>query len=192
MLNRIKELELTLENCEIVSIPGKYIGDFCVRDIRKEVSRCAVNAIIERDLCYDFFCDIHPDANWGGAFDRLMQWPDITQIDFSLVTDDVWFGLEEENDGNSQKYHFTLAWGGDDSESNPRQKTVLSAPGWLFIGVNDKSREEFVASLGDDIDKGEYADFLSEWYEVGDADWEYARGQHIWAAENWKEKEDER
>ena len=40
---RLKYIELTLENCEVVTIDGKYIGDFLVDDISTSISRLACN-----------------------------------------------------------------------------------------------------------------------------------------------------
>lgn len=180
-MNRISKLVLTLENCDQIEIDGKYIGNFCVKDIRMDVSRVAMNAVVENQVCHYFFCEIHKDANkeehdvnFGSRrpFDRLVRWQDITQIDFTLVTDDVWLGAEEATDANSKKYHFLLEWedrGDVYCENNPRQKSYVSEQGWFYIEVSDRSTEEFREWLTDDVDGQDYCDFTSEMYDIGDA-----------------------
>ena len=95
MNSRLLELKFQLENCDWITIPGKYIGSFCVTDIKKCISRQASNYIGEYDVAESIIIEIHKDANtfhkqfgeiqnYGHTkFKRLMEWNDITGIEFS-------------------------------------------------------------------------------------------------------------
>ena len=60
---RLKEIELQFENCEYVTINGKYVGEFLVDDIKKSFSRLGCNSIDEIDECAKFMIEFSDDAN---------------------------------------------------------------------------------------------------------------------------------
>ena len=72
---RIKYIELTLENCEVVTIDGKYIGDFLVDDISTSISRLACNWVGKVDWAGLVAIEIHKDA--------------ITHDDIVVIHDDL-------------------------------------------------------------------------------------------------------
>lgn len=41
----IHHIELTFENCEVIKIPGKYIGEFCIDNIHTKIERVAIIGI---------------------------------------------------------------------------------------------------------------------------------------------------
>lgn len=192
-MGRIDKLTLVLENCDVIEIPGKYIGGFRCADLRNSVERVAMNAIADMATCHDFFCEIHKDANaadvyhsFGGTlpFERLTQDGYITNIEFSIVDDAVWYGVKEKNQFNSKDYAFRLYWPGD-GENNVRQKSFISKDGWLYIGVNDESYEEFSGKLNG-INSWEYGETVAKFYDIGDERYEIGRNLFQGAMELWE------
>ena len=91
--SKLKEIKFILENCDWITIPGNYIGSFCVTDIKKYIARKAMNYIGEYEVAESFMIEIHSEAdrfhkqfgqiqNVGHTkFKRLMDWKDITNIE---------------------------------------------------------------------------------------------------------------
>ncbi len=196
-MSRIKEITFTFENCEMITIPGKYIGSFCVDDVRKSVERVAMNAICEMDVCHSFCVEIHKDANVEyracghesnpvRKFDRFLEWNDITQIEFSLVSDETYFELEQcdasvpEDAGWEKKFSYFLDWGGGVGGEcvNPYQKTVISGGGWLYIVVDkNHSMEDFFPE--EEINDPSYMQAEEEFLDIGDENWSVGRDCRI-------------
>ena len=184
MLNRLKEATFVLENTEQITIPGRYFGQFHIGDIHKEISRIALNAIEEMDVAYEFGCEIHADGNKGtadesfhrdSAFERLTAWHDICSVEFTLVTDEVWFGLEEETGENSKKYDYFIHWDRNDCYyNNAWQREHISKNGWLYIRVDGGSGDakDIFSEL---IDEPSYAEASEEAYDIGDICYAEAR-----------------
>ena len=100
---KLKYITFGLENCDQITIEGKYVGDFVVQDIKTEIKRIACNAIDRIDSVDTFAVEIHKDANkeryqfnqtdyedWKQmTFDRLNQYHDITSIEFELYDDNT-------------------------------------------------------------------------------------------------------
>ena len=90
---KLKNITFTFENCEMITIDGKYIGSFLVDEIKTSIQRVACNAIIQMDIAKVIAIEIHKDANkytntFGRklmAFDRFLEYDDITSIEFELV-----------------------------------------------------------------------------------------------------------
>ena len=94
---RLKNITFVFENCDTITIDGKYIGDFLVADLKTEIRRIACNAIERMDIAGTIAIEIHKDANkeyyqFGQnqyekfktkVFDRLAD-NDITSIEFEL------------------------------------------------------------------------------------------------------------
>ena len=103
---KLKEISFVMENCEAITISGKYIGHFIVDKIEKGIYRLASNHIGKTKTANRIVIEIHKNANredyvFGSenlgkqfTFDRLKQ-GDITQIEFIL----------EDEEGN-EKFHF--------------------------------------------------------------------------------------
>ena len=60
---KIKEITFTFENCDQITIEGKYIGEFLVADIHTSIERIACNAIEKIDRADVISIEIHSDAN---------------------------------------------------------------------------------------------------------------------------------
>lgn len=61
-MSKLKQITLVLENCDAVTFDGKYIADFEVSDIQKDISRLGSNTIEETTNCKMFFIEISKSA----------------------------------------------------------------------------------------------------------------------------------
>lgn len=143
---KLKNIEFTFENCEVINIDGKYIGDFLVDDITTSIQRVC-NSIMKFDVAHTIAIEIHKDANKEHyilgqthiaefkqtVFDRLSACDDITSIEFTL---------EEWCDGELKDttYSYYVDWTGDSEYSNEAQVTYQSKAGHLYILIKDKAR----------------------------------------------------
>ena len=171
---KLKEITFILENCDSITIDGKYVGDFLVEDIRTSVSRIACNAINKMDIAYTFAIEIHKDANkerypFGFiedkelTFNRLVAYDDITSIDFKLIEDYV----EEGQEPIIEHYHYYIHWTGESDYVNESQKSYISNVGNLYIVIADgKNIEDFFDKEA--IDDEEEMDFHCSMCDIGD------------------------
>ena len=175
----IRNLELVLENCEVVKIDGKYIGDFYAGDIRKEIARMACNYIGMEEICHSFYVEIHADANkkyapfgdqeWETkAFERLLQYNDITAITVRLY--DQYDEDAKTDESKDTVCHYLIHWVGDDDYENPAQKSKVAKTGWFYLVVDEKRELEDVFS-SEMVDDEEYADFHASMMDIGDKYW---------------------
>ena len=170
----LKRITFVLENCDCITIDGKYIGDFLVEDIRTSIQRIACNAINKMDVAHTFAIEIHKDANkvrhlFGCeedkelTFDRFTSYNDITQIELELTNDYV----EEGQEPIVEHYHYYIHWVGDDDYVNEAQKSYISNVGNLYIVVADgKNIEDFFYK--EQIDNHDHMDFVCSMYDIGD------------------------
>lgn len=175
---RLKSITFILENCDYVTIDGKYIGDFIVEDIDTSVRRIACNAICKMVSASIIAIEIHKDANkkrnqFGCfvapegfsqmTFDTLSMYNDITEIKFELED-------EYHPDEPVESYEYYTDWTGDSDYTNEAQKTYISKDGNLYIVIADgKQIEDFFDK--EDIDDKDYMDFHFSMYDVGDANY---------------------
>lgn len=167
---KLKYITFCFENCDRITIDGKYIGDFVVKDIKTEIRRITTNAIDRIDIADTFAIEIHKDANkeryqfgqidkpnWKQmTFDRLVKYSDITSIEFELY-DDCTTETEEEN-VYTEYYFYWVDWTSDSDEINDAQSNYVSKDGHLYIVISaDKTIEDFFDK--EDIDDSDYMDF---------------------------------
>ena len=172
----IKQIDFVLENCEVISIPGYYIGYINISDIKTSISRVACNCVMEQKVCYDFAVEIHRDANTvrdpfetgdperiTGAFDRLTKWKDITSVCLTL-TDNEYY--DEDFQEHLEEYTIYLHWTGDNEYENASQRCYINNTGDLYLIVNDglKSIHDL---FGMEIDDPEVIDLHFELLDVG-------------------------
>ena len=175
----IRKLELNLENCDVVTIDGKYIGHFHAGDIRKSISRMGCNWIDVQEICHEFCIEIHPDANkmmheFGCeefavlTFDRLSQHSDITSITIYLY--DQYDKAARNDESKDTVYHYFVHWDGGDYK-NSLQASKISKPGWLYITIGKElNLEEIFPAL--DVDDEESADSRAQMLNIGNEYWE--------------------
>lgn len=168
---KLKELELQFENCEYVTINGKYVGDFLVEDIKKSFARLAVNAINPIEECGTFMIELSDDANnianivsssdWGSfrdnVFDRIEQYADITGFRFVLI----------DGDGVEHEYSYVPVWESKDHNDieNLYQKSYISKNGFMYIVIGkDINIKDF--PMYECIDLPDYAEDIKHDLEV--------------------------
>ena len=177
----IRKIKFVLENCEIITIDGKYIGSFCADDIRKKLARFAANHVSMYDFCHAFSIEIHKDANKehslihkpdgskAGIFDRLMKYDDITGVEIYLYNQ---YDENERNDTLNDTVHkYAIAWGGDSRDNNAWQHSKIADTGWFYMVIGkDMNLEETFPS--ETFNDKEYADHRASIFVIGDKYWE--------------------
>lgn len=173
---KLKNITFVFENCDFVTIDGKYVGDFLVDDIKTSISRIACNAIEKMDTAYTFAIEIHKDANkeryqFGQeqcedfkqmTFDRFSKVNDITSIQFELEDNYV----KEGECSKVESYDYVIHWTGDNDFVNEAQKSYMSECGNLYIVIADgKNIEDFfdVEGINDEYSMDLHFDF----YDIG-------------------------
>jgi len=155
MEKQIEKVEIVLENCQIITVEGKHIGDFNCYDIKHSINRTACNSIDEMYTCESFSMSINresaikvfPDVN---AFTRIMKYPDITSIYIYFT-----------NKKDAKQIY--MKWNGDIC-TNEYQKSYINQFGDLFIVIDEKLEISDVYDEND-INKSEYMDFVWSMYE---------------------------
>lgn len=173
---KLNYITFVFENCDEITIDGKYIGDFLVDDIHTYFARIACNSIDKREFVHTFAIEIHKDANkeryqfdqrdyedWKHlVFDRL-QTGDITHIDFELEEQYL-----DDKTAKNHEYSYSVLWCGDYDFYNEAQKTYISKAGHLYIVISkDKSVEDLFDKEW--IDDKCSIDFHFEMCNIGDA-----------------------
>lgn len=170
---RIKEIELIFENCEVITIPGKYIGRFYVGNIRKSLSRIAVNSTRMYETAKKIVIEIHKDAETqnrpfgtegdDSTFDRILKWNDITSIEITLED-----AYNKEN--KEEHYVFYTDWIGDSEYENEGQKSKRSELGHLYIVITKKNKKEGYFDKifpPEEINDKEYINFHFKMLNIG-------------------------
>lgn len=178
---RLKEIELQFENCEYVTINGKYVGDFLVDDIKKSFARLGCNSINEIDECEKFIVELSDDANkisnivsssdWSSfrddVFGRIKEYADITGFRFVLV----------DYDGVEHEYSYLTVWedADRDGEENLYQKSYISKNGFMYIVIGKDINIKDLP-MYEHIDDAEYAKCVKEDLEDFRWDKNYDKG----------------
>ena len=161
----LEKIVFVLENCDVIEIPGKYVGDMSAHNLKTTIRRVACNAFGECRVCEVFYIEIHRDAEGvrypfddpqlQGAhslFERL-SCGDITSV--RMVMD----GSEKE---------FFVPWNPEDEYHNSWQVSRISKCGHLYITISEESIFDEVFPAGE-IDDSEMMDFHMDMLNVGDA-----------------------
>ena len=164
---KLKYVTFILENCDAITIDGKYIGEFLIEDIQTSISRVASNCIMKMDIANTVAIEIHKDANkerypfeqiiedWKETvFDRIDEHSDITCVEFELV-----------NDSKVEHYEYYVDWIGDSDYVNEAQSVYISDCGNLYLVINkDKKIKDFFDY--EMIDDDEYMNFKWKMYSL--------------------------
>lgn len=156
----IKGIELVLENCDTITIDSEYIGAIFLDDIKRDIWRCATNAIMDAETADHFAIEIFKEVgnynSWlenedMSVFDRLTAWQDITSVIVNYNNDEQETFFVHYDDNN-------IFCG-----NNKYQKSYISAVGNLYIVVSKSKNIEdyFEKEYIDD----ENATFRYGWYE---------------------------
>lgn len=163
---KLKEITFVFENCDCITIDGKYIGDFLVDELNTSIQRIACNSIEQMDGANVVVVEIHKDANkerypfaqtnWEDSkhmvFDRFVEYDDITSIEFKL---------------DDKDYSYYVDWVGDDDYENEAQSSYVSKDGHLYLVIaKDKEVSDFFDM--NEINDSENIDFHFNMLDVGD------------------------
>lgn len=165
---KLKQITFHFENCECLTVDGKYIGEFRVDKLRTSICRIACNAINRMDVAGRVVIEIHKNANnehhpfgqndlTDTVFNRLC-YGDITSIDFELI--------DSYSKNNTEKYSYYVDWIGDNDYKNEAQHTYISDLGHLYLVI---CKDEHIENHFDmnDINDKDYMDFYFKMLDVG-------------------------
>ena len=144
---KLKHIEFTFENCDMIRIDGEHIGVFLVDDISTSIRRLGCNSIDKMDVAKTIAIEIFKDANkerdqFGQTqnedfkqmtFDRFMEYNDITNIQFELIEDNG----NDTKTSHAEYYDYYVDWTGDSEYTNGAQKTCIGDDGSLCILIAD-------------------------------------------------------
>lgn len=167
---KLKSITFIFENCDTITIDGKYVGHFVVDNIKKSILRIAMNAIDKIDSAHTFVIEIHKNANVERfpfnneklesketVFKRLSL-GDITHIEFELID-----RVEKE----VCSFRYVVDWKDSQSEYiNAFQKSYVSDPGHLYIVIEEKGKIEKYFDL-EQLNDEAYMDFHFGMMDVG-------------------------
>ena len=174
---KLKNLTLIFENCDYVTIDGKYIGNFIVDDLHTCFRRIACNAIDKVDTANTIAIEIHRDANKERyhfdqtqyenlrhkTFSRIEEYDDITHIEFELEEDYV----EEGKIPRVERYEYCVGWVGDSDYENEAQTSYISNGGNMYLVIaENKGIEDFFDM--EEINDIDAMDFHFSMCDIGD------------------------
>ena len=163
-MNELKELEITFENCEYMTIPRNIIGTFRIDGIHDVVSRLAINSICKYKVADTVVMELYKEGDteyfpFGSLdeitkFDRLTMYHDITRItvkykDNTEETFIVKYEDESETPGADNAY----------------QKTYTSNLGNLYIVIDKNPLDHWFAM--EYINDSEQMDFEKDMLDIG-------------------------
>lgn len=146
----LDKIAFVLENCDVIEVPGKYVGECWAEITKTRIGRIASNAYGEEQICESFVLELYRGAErvrhpfddpsilkTHTVFERL-SFGDITSI---CMTVD---GVEKR---------FTVPWRSDDGVENRYQISKVGKSGHLYITISEKSifDEVFPADIIDDL-----------------------------------------
>lgn len=176
MITKLKNVTFVFENCDYITIDGKYIGDFLIDDINTSIKRITSNAIEKMDYANIIVIEIHKDANKERhqfnqtnieyfkqmTFDRFIGC-DITSVEVVLEEDDV----EDGQVSKTEKYNYYVNWTGESDNYNESHINYISEDGNLYVVIAEgKSVEDFFDL--EEINDSDYMDFCFDMMDVGD------------------------
>lgn len=168
---KVRNITLVFENCDSITIEGKYIGDMIVDDLRSSFKKLGSDMINKIDVANVFAVEIHKEANkeryefnqTGNealqqmTFDRLKEYKDITSIKLELEESGI-----EGRESRVELYEYWVNWVGEIDEHNEAQTNYLSKDGHLYIVIADgKGIEDFFTM--ETINDSDYMKFHFKW-----------------------------
>lgn len=134
----IKKIEFILENCEVITIDGRFIGDFDLDNIKTKVSE---KMTIAKDVAIEISSLANEETSsvilgivtneTFKPFDRLTEHSDVTGIEVYFDDDTIeyyYVDYQEEN--------------GFLGANNLNQHTYLSSLGNLYLVISEKNAIE--------------------------------------------------
>ncbi len=137
-MKQVKCIDIVLENCEVIRIMREHIGDFHVLDIKRSISRIAMNSVSGTLSAEEIFIQVSSEANettsylttWSAndtkPFQRIVQSMDISAIDINY------------EDGSNEEV--LVNWGGDSDYTNEKQTADMNEDtGDLYIAISENT-----------------------------------------------------
>ena len=133
----IKSITFNLENCDSITIDGKYIGEIDIKYIQSEIIRRAANDVNLIEVANFVAIEIHKDANKPHAqfgqmpcrmtvFDRLLAHNDIVSISVVLWEPGTHYYIIKD---------YLVNWDYYNMQENSYQSCKLSQFGWLYLTI---------------------------------------------------------
>lgn len=176
-MNGISRIEIGLENCEVITIDGKYIGAFYVENIKTTISRMGCNYIGKYQSCDSFVIEINRGADcvnkpFGiddedskmSIFKRLLTFRDITSI--RIFYDKKNEKYEDVETGETDEFYvpYEEECEGQLGSPNVYQSCYINSYGDLYIVISkDDKIEDFF-----DIEEIEDEEFLNFQFSMMD------------------------
>lgn len=127
----IKSIEFIFENCECLTIDGRYIGDLIIEDIRTSIRRVACNSIMRMVSCKSFAISINKLVNIKTihtGFDEVYPLERInsgTEITYIIIT---------YSDNSTETIY--MNWSNESEWHNPYQKSLITKKGDLYLVID--------------------------------------------------------
>ena len=163
-MKEIKELGITFENCEHITIPRNVIGAITIDDIHEKVRRMASNSITHHKVVDTVVIEIFKEGNTTYEyfpmddscmiFDRITQYDDITWIEVVYQDNTV--------DEFCVKYEIEEEYLG---APNTRQKSKISELGNLYLVIDDEPFEDWFSD--DDINNKDRVEYDKDMFDIG-------------------------
>ena len=142
---KLKYITFIFENCDSITIDGKYVGDFLVDDIKTSVKKEDVNSVGKQETAYTFAIEIFKEANQDyyqlenanmsdckqKVFDRFTC-GDIASIEFELEASCA----ESKKQAKTEHYFYQLR--------QQSQQSFMDGRGTLYIVISETESLEML------------------------------------------------
>lgn len=159
MGNGIKHVDLILENCEYLRVPGNAILDMNISRIEESISRIAMNAIRKNVTAKDIFIQVRHTVDetilGTGLFDPIGEQEEVSPLTMLAERDDITqVTVTWENDKTE---NFLVNWdfSAGNEYTNAFQSNIVNGKGGVMVVISDRLNHEF-AEYADEV----AADFL--------------------------------
>ncbi len=140
-MRNISFIKLHFENCDSISIDGKYIGSLIISGIRRDISRIVSKKALDRLTAERIVIEFHAEANekyneFGlekgnkvKKFDRIRKGMDIVSVEvfYDKFSESGLLKLKSEE--------FFTTWSGD-GHANQLQKAEITEHGDLVLMIS--------------------------------------------------------
>lgn len=130
-MKKLEKVEFALENCELIVIDGKHIGNFYVSDLKRHISK-HYNSIQHMQICEGFSIMINRKADVKyNVFDME---DEVGETFKRLSSGDICSVRIAYNDGSDDDFYVT--WTGESDYLNEAQHAYINEFGDLFIEIS--------------------------------------------------------
>lgn len=129
-MQNINSIMITFENCESINVDGKYIGNFYITNITRNIYK-AGSIFMNQRKCETFFIELLPEVDklkddglfeeYTSVFNRIQR-HDIVDITLCYT------------DGTNEQFY--VDWNENDDYINSYQSDYISRNNCMYIAVN--------------------------------------------------------